>query len=228
MSERPAPQARSDYRQFSTLDTRWMDNDAYGHLNNVVYYSLFDTAVNRYLIEAGALDIHRSEVIGLVVETHCNYFAPIEFPQRVDAGLRVAHRGSSSVRYEIGLFAAGAALRQIVLATRRQGVPIDDSLGQSGQGHVRLGFLVERRLDGEGLVGTGLGCQQSDDQRGTGDPKLGQAVDDSPQHGRERDRGDRVQRCAIPPLRGLQHRRMSHARAAGRGSPSPWWPTSIR
>ncbi|CAN7377911.1 acyl-CoA thioesterase [Rhizobacter sp. LjRoot28] len=110
MSERPAPQPRSDYRQFSTLDTRWMDNDAYGHLNNVVYYSLFDTAVNRYLIEAGALDIHRGEVIGLVVETHCNYFAPIEFPQRVDAGLRVAHRGSSSVRYEIGLFAAGEPL----------------------------------------------------------------------------------------------------------------------
>lgn len=110
MSERPTPEPRAAYRQFSTLDTRWMDNDAYGHLNNVVYYSLFDTAVNRYLIEAGALDIHRSEVIGLVVETHCNYFAPIEFPRRVDAGLRVAHRGSSSVRYEIGLFAAGEPL----------------------------------------------------------------------------------------------------------------------
>lgn len=110
MSERPAPKARSDYRHFSALDTRWMDNDAYGHLNNVVYYSLFDTAVNRYLIEAGALDIHRGEVIGLVVETQCNYFAPIEFPQRVEAGLRVAHRGSSSVRYEIGLFVAGEPL----------------------------------------------------------------------------------------------------------------------
>ena len=110
MTVRPAPEPREAYRHFSGLDTRWMDNDAYGHLNNVVYYSLFDTAVNRYLVEAGALDIHRGEVIGLVVETRCNYFSPIEFPQRVEAGLRVAHRGSSSVRYEIGLFAAGEPL----------------------------------------------------------------------------------------------------------------------
>jgi acyl-CoA thioester hydrolase len=107
---RPAREPRDAYRHFTSLTTRWMDNDAYGHLNNVVYYSLFDTAVNRYLIEAGALDIQRSPVIGLVVETHCNYFASIEFPQSVDAGLRVAHRGSSSVRYEIGLFAAGQPL----------------------------------------------------------------------------------------------------------------------
>jgi acyl-CoA thioester hydrolase len=84
-----------------------MDNDVYGHLNNVVYYSLFDTAVNGYLVEAGALDIQRSEVVGLVVETHCNYFAPVEFPTAIDAGLRVEHIGSSSVRYRIGLFAAG-------------------------------------------------------------------------------------------------------------------------
>lgn len=107
---RPQPEARSAYRHFASLSTRWMDNDAYGHVNNVVYYSLFDTAVNRYLIEAGALDIHAGAVIGLVVETHCNYFAPIAFPQMVDAGLRVAQVGSSSVRYEIGLFAAGAPL----------------------------------------------------------------------------------------------------------------------
>ena len=92
------------------LTTRWMDNDAYGHLNNVVYYSLFDTVVNRTLIEAGALDIERSEVIGLVVETHCNYFAPLAFPQSVEAGLRVASIGSSSVRYEIGLFGANSDL----------------------------------------------------------------------------------------------------------------------
>jgi acyl-CoA thioester hydrolase len=107
---RPAPQPRSAYRHFGAISTRWMDNDVYGHVNNVVYYSFFDTAVNRYLIEAGALDIHRGEVIGLVVETHCNYFAPLEFPQTVDAGLRVAHVGSSSVRYEVGLFAAGEPL----------------------------------------------------------------------------------------------------------------------
>ena len=107
MTERPQPQPRDTYRHFTTLSTRWMDNDVYGHLNNVVYYSLFDTAVNGYLVAAGALDIQRSEVIGLVVETHCNYVAPIEFPAAVDAGLRVEHIGSSSVRYRIGLFAAG-------------------------------------------------------------------------------------------------------------------------
>jgi acyl-CoA thioester hydrolase len=87
-----------------------MDNDVYGHVNNVQYYSFFDTAVNRYLIAAGALDIHAGAVIGLVVETHCNYFAPLAFPQDVEAGIRVAQRGRSSVRYEIGLFAPGAAL----------------------------------------------------------------------------------------------------------------------
>lgn len=107
---RPQPDGRQAYRHYTPLATRWMDNDAYGHLNNVVYYSLFDTAVNRYLIEAGALDIHRGTTIGLVVETHCNYFASVEFPQTVEAGLRVAHRGSSSVRYEIGIFASGEAL----------------------------------------------------------------------------------------------------------------------
>jgi acyl-CoA thioester hydrolase len=109
-ASRPQPDGREAYRHFTSLTTRWMDNDAYGHLNNVVYYSLFDTAVNRYLIEAGALDIQRSPVIGLVVETHCNFFSSIEFPQRVEAGLRVAHRGSTSVRYEIGLFVAGEPL----------------------------------------------------------------------------------------------------------------------
>ena len=108
MSERARPEPRSAYRLFRPIGTRWMDNDVYGHVNNVVYYSYFDTAVNGYLIEAGALDIHRGETIGLVIETRCNYFAPLEFPQTVEAGLRVAHIGSSSVRYEIGLFAAGA------------------------------------------------------------------------------------------------------------------------
>ena len=109
-ASRPQPEARSAYREFRRLGTRWMDNDAYGHLNNVVYYSLFDTAVNATLIEAGALDIAHGDLIGLVVETQCNYFSPIEFPQAVDAGLRVARVGGSSVRYEIGLFAADAEL----------------------------------------------------------------------------------------------------------------------
>lgn len=105
MSDRPEAQGRASYPHFSEISTRWMDNDAYGHINNVVYYSFFDTVVNRWLIEQGALDVDRSAVIGLVVETRCNYFAPLSFPQPVDAGLRVAHVGSSSVRYEVGLFA---------------------------------------------------------------------------------------------------------------------------
>lgn len=108
--DRPRPEPRTAYRAFRSLPTRWMDNDIYGHVNNVVYYSFFDTAVNGYLIEAGVLDIHLNPWIGLVVETRCSYFAPIEFPQVVEAGLRVAHKGRSSVRYEVGLFVQGRAL----------------------------------------------------------------------------------------------------------------------
>ena len=114
MSERspakPQPEARAAYKAFRTIGTRWMDNDAYGHVNNVVYYSWFDTVVNAHLIEQGALDIHRGETIGLVIETQCNYFAPVEFPQVLEGGLRVAHLGKSSVRYEVGLFLAGEPL----------------------------------------------------------------------------------------------------------------------
>lgn len=99
---------RDHYKLFTNIQTRWMDNDVYGHVNNVVYYSWFDTAVNAHLIEQGALDIHHGAVIGLVVETHCNYFAPLAFPQTVQAGIRVAQLGRSSVRYEIGLFAQGS------------------------------------------------------------------------------------------------------------------------
>lgn len=107
---RPQPRPREDFRVFRTIGTRWADNDVYGHVNNVVYYSWFDTAVNAHLIEAGALDIHQGPVIGLVIETQCNYFAPLAFPQNVEAGLRVAHLGLSSVRYEVGLFAEGEPL----------------------------------------------------------------------------------------------------------------------
>ena len=105
---RPQAQPRSAYPVFRPITTRWMDNDVYGHVNNVVYYSWFDTAVNAYLIEQGALDIHAGAVIGLVIETQCNYFAPLAFPQTVHAGIRVAHMGNSSVRYEVGLFAEGS------------------------------------------------------------------------------------------------------------------------
>jgi len=86
------------------IQTRWIDNDVYGHVNNVVYYEYFDTVVNSFLIDQGLLEIGKSETIGLVVETGCSYFAPISFPENVTAGLRVAKIGTSSVRYEIGLF----------------------------------------------------------------------------------------------------------------------------
>ena len=104
MPARQASQTRTDYRHFLTITTRWMDNDLYGHINNVQYYSYFDTAVNRYLIEQGVLDIHAGEVVGLVVETQCNFFSSAAFPTDIEAGIRVAHLGRSSVRYEIGLF----------------------------------------------------------------------------------------------------------------------------
>jgi acyl-CoA thioester hydrolase len=110
MTTRAHALPREHYALFRPITTRWMDNDVYGHVNNVVYYSFFDTAVNAYLIEAGALDLERSDVIGLVVETKCSYFSPLAFPQAVDAGLRVAHLGRSSVRYEVGLFGAGEPL----------------------------------------------------------------------------------------------------------------------
>jgi len=103
-------EAREHYRAFRSISTRWMDNDVYGHVNNVVYYSWFDTAVNAYLIEQGVLDIHQGQTIGLVVETQCNYFAPLAFPQAIEAGIRVARLGNSSVRYEVGLFAQGEPL----------------------------------------------------------------------------------------------------------------------
>jgi acyl-CoA thioester hydrolase len=101
---RAAPDSRADYRHFLAIPTRWMDNDVYRHVNNVVYYSYFDTVVNQYLVERGVLDIETSTVIGLVVETQCHYFSPIAFPDIVHAGLRVAKLGTSSVRYEIGIF----------------------------------------------------------------------------------------------------------------------------
>jgi acyl-CoA thioester hydrolase len=95
---------RRDFRHFHRITTRWMDNDAYGHVNNVVYYSWFDTVVNQFLIDNRVLDIEHSPVIGLVVETQCNYFASVAFPDLVTAGLRVGKLGKSSVRYEVAIF----------------------------------------------------------------------------------------------------------------------------
>ena len=103
MAKQP-PTTRDAYRHFITITTRWMDNDVYRHVNNVVYYSFFDTAVNEYLMRRGVLDLESSPVVSLVVETGCQYFSPIAFPDVVHCGLRVAHLGTSSVRYEIGIF----------------------------------------------------------------------------------------------------------------------------
>lgn len=105
-ASRPA-QTRADYPHFTHVETRWMDNDIYGHVNNVVYYSYFDTVVNRFLIAEGGLDIRAGEVIGVVAETQCRFARSLSFPDVIDAGLRVGKLGTSSVRYELGLFAAG-------------------------------------------------------------------------------------------------------------------------
>lgn len=104
MSTRPRPANRDAFPLFRSLQTRWMDNDIYGHLNNVVHYSLFDTAINGWLIEQGVLDTCQSEGICLVVETGCNYFAELRFPDVIDAGIRVKAIGRSSIRYEVALF----------------------------------------------------------------------------------------------------------------------------
>ena len=125
MPERNPPASRAAYVHFCDIATRWMDNDVYGHVNNVVYYSYFDTVVNEYLIRAGVLDIESGAVIGLVVETQCRYLSELAFPQTVHAGLRVARLGSSSVRYEIGIFA-------------------DDSESACAQGHF-VHVYVDRR-----------------------------------------------------------------------------------
>ena len=107
MSDRPARPDRSAFRLFRPVATRWMDNDAYGHVNNVHYYSYFDSAVNGWLIEQGLLDFRESPVIGLVVETGCTYFESVAFPEALEAGIAVLRLGRSSVRYEIGIFRAG-------------------------------------------------------------------------------------------------------------------------
>jgi len=136
--DKPQPPRREDYRHFLVIPTRWIDNDVYGHVNNVVYYSFFDTVVNQYLIAAGGLDIEKSPVIGLVVETLCRYFKPITFPEIVEAGLRVGRLGNSSVRYEIAIFcagdpsaaAAGHFVHVYVDRAARRPVPLPDAMRQ--------------------------------------------------------------------------------------------------
>lgn len=108
MSEtKPRPPLASDYPYFVPINTRWMDNDVYGHVNNVTYYSYFDTAANHYLIREGGLDIHQGPVIGLVVESNCRYYAPLEYPETLRVGLRVDKLGNRSVSYGLAIFREG-------------------------------------------------------------------------------------------------------------------------
>jgi acyl-CoA thioester hydrolase len=108
--DRPGPEPRAAFAHFYAIAQRWMDSDIYRHMNNVVYYSFFDTAVNRYLVEQGALDIEKSAEVGLVVETQCRFFSSIVFPSMVNVGMRVDHIGSSSLRYAIALFSDDAEI----------------------------------------------------------------------------------------------------------------------
>lgn len=138
---KPTPDTVDSYPHHLIIPTRWSDNDVYGHVNNAVYYFYFDTVVNRFLIDNDLLEIGRSETIGLVVETGCSYFAPITFPQAVTAGLRVAKIGSSSVRYDIGLFAGDAKtaaaqghfVHVYVDAVSRRPVPITPAMRETLQ-----------------------------------------------------------------------------------------------
>jgi acyl-CoA thioester hydrolase len=130
---------RADYPHFQPITTRWHDNDAYGHINNVTYYSFFDTAVNTYLIQVGGLDIHDGEVVGFVVSSSCDYFASIAFPDQIEVGLRVGKLGNSSVQYELAVFkageseacAAGRFVHVFVDRASNQPVPIPGRLRQA-------------------------------------------------------------------------------------------------
>jgi acyl-CoA thioester hydrolase len=106
INARPHPESRLAYKWFKSVTTRWGDNDVYGHVNNVVYYQWFDTVVNAWLIENGVLNIQQPTTMGVVAETHCNFFESLAYPQDVHIGIRVAHVGASSVRYELGVFGA--------------------------------------------------------------------------------------------------------------------------
>ena len=107
--DRRAPPSRSAYARFVPMATRWSDNDAYGHLNNVIYYALFDSAVNAILIEAGLLDPATSPIVGLVVESHCRFYSSLTYPEPAEIGVAIEHLGRSSVRYRLAVFRAGAS-----------------------------------------------------------------------------------------------------------------------
>lgn len=130
---------RSNYAVFYPISTRWSDNDIYGHINNVTYYSYFDSAVNRFLIEQGGLDIHSAEVVGFVVNSSCNYFSPLAYPQSIDVGIRVEKLGNSSVTYGVAIFkqdqqqasAAGSFTHVFVHQASSKSVPIPQQIRQA-------------------------------------------------------------------------------------------------
>jgi acyl-CoA thioester hydrolase len=135
-AQKDAAERRADYRWTLSVPTRWMDNDVYGHVNNVVYYAYFDTVINRWLIDEGGLDIHAGDAVGLCVESQCRYLAPTAFPDVLEACLRVAHLGRSSVRYEIAIFSAnteapvavGTFVHVFVDRASRRPTPIPDAI----------------------------------------------------------------------------------------------------
>ena len=141
MSQQPPDRhfERTHYRVFYPITTRWHDNDIYGHINNVTYYSYFDSAVNRYLIEEGRLDIHNSDVVAFVVNSSCDYRAPLAYPQQLEAGIRVERLGNSSVVYRVGIFrsgenraaASGSFTHVFVARTENRSVPIPDAIRQA-------------------------------------------------------------------------------------------------
>ena len=134
---RPAPTTQADFTHFLAIPTRWMDNDVYGHVNNVVYYSYFDTVINQYLIEMGGLDPHDGTVVGMAVETGCRFHRSLSFPDLVQAGLHIGHLGRTSVRYEIGIFrndepeacADGHFVHVFVERATQRPVPIPEPIG---------------------------------------------------------------------------------------------------
>jgi len=146
------PEQRADYRAFYEIPTRWMDNDVYGHVNNVHYYSYFDTAIAHFLIREGGLDPWQSEVIGFCVESGCQFRSAVKFPERITAGLRVTKLGRSSVRYEIGLFrdddqetaADGFFVHVFVTRDEQRPAPIPDRIRAA---LARLAHLPDRPLE---------------------------------------------------------------------------------
>jgi len=141
MSQQPPDRhfERAHYRVFYPITTRWHDNDIYGHINNVTYYSYFDSAVNRYLIEEGRLDIHNSDVVAFVVNSSCDYRAPLAYPQQLEAGICVEKLGNSSVVYRVGIFAkgesraaaSGSFTHVFVARAENQSVPIPETIRQA-------------------------------------------------------------------------------------------------